>query len=207
MIELNAVRADAIREIANIGAGHAATVLSQMTETPIMINVPQVRLSSLADVIPGLAGPGGTLIAISIRMMGDLTGDAVFVLNDETARRLAGVLLHRAHDTLDLAAPMVRSGLQEVGNIMVSAFLNALATCLAMLLMPSVPIYLTGDPDSLRGQRAFQATDEPVLVIETAFIPKDAGAKREGLGGVLLFLPDPPSLVAMMQGLPRAFGR
>jgi chemotaxis protein CheC len=207
MTALNAVQADALREIANIGAGHAATVLSQMTETPVMIDVPQVRLSALADVIPGLAGPDGSLVAISMRMMGDLTGDAVFVLHTESARRLAGVLLHRAPGTLDLTAPMVRSGLQEVGNIMVSAFLNALATCLGMLLMPSVPNYLTGDPAALRGQRAFEATDEPVLVIETAFIPKDEGAKREGLGGVLLFLPDPPSLIAILQGLPRAFGR
>ncbi len=46
-----------------------------------------------------------------------------------------------------------------------------------------------------------------MLVIETAFVPRDAAAKREGLSGVLLFLPDPPSLVAMLQGLPRAFGR
>jgi len=207
MIALNAVQADAVREIANIGAGHAATVLSQLTGTPVMIDVPQVRLSALADVIPGLAGPDGTLIAISLRMMGDLTGDAVFVLNDATARRLAGVLMHRAPDTVDLSTPMVQSGLQEVGNIMVSAFFTALATCLGILLMPSVPTYRTGNPDALRGQRVFEATDEPVLVIETAFVPKDEGAKREGLGGVLLFLPDPPSLDAMLQGLPRVFGR
>lgn len=207
MIALNAVQADAIREIANIGAGHAATVLSQMTAAPVMIDVPQVRLSALADVIPGLAGPDGTLVAISMRMMGDLTGDAVFVLDDAAARSLAGVLMGKAPATMDLSATMVRSGLQEVGNIMVSAFFNALATCLGILLMPSVPTYRTGDPPGLRGQRVFEATDEPVLVIETAFVPKDGGGKRVGLGGVLLFLPDPPSLTAMLLGLPRAFGR
>ncbi len=207
MMEMNAVQTDAVREIASIGAGHAATVLSQLTGTPVMIDVPRVRLSRLADVIPGLAGPEGTLIAVSMRMMGDLTGDALFVLNDATARRLAGVLLHGAPETIDLASAMVRSGLQEVGNIMVAAFFNALATCLGMLLMPSVPAFATGTPDALRSQNVFLATDEPVLVVETAFLPKDAGPKREGLGGVLLFLPDPPSLVAMLQALPRAFGR
>lgn len=207
MDTLNSVQADALREIANIGAGHAATVLSQMTDSPVMIDVPRVRLSALADVIPGLSGSDGTLIAISMRMMGDLTGDAVFVLNDTTAKNLAGVLLGKPPATMDLDGPMVRSGLQEVGNIMVSAFFNALATCLGILLMPSVPSYRTGDPEALRSQKVFEATEEPVLVVETAFVPKDRDAKRDALGGVLLFMPDPPSLAAILQGLPRAFGR
>jgi chemotaxis protein CheC len=207
MIELNAVQSDAVREIANIGAGHAATVLSQLSSTPVMIDVPRVRLSPLTGVIPGLAGPDGSLVSVSMHMMGDLTGDALFVLDTPSARRLAGLLLKREPGAVDLDDPMVQSGLQEVGNIMVSAFFNAVSSCLEMLLMPSVPRFRMGDPEALRAQGVFQATDEPVLVIETAFVPRGEAAKREGLGGVLLFLPDPPSLVAMLQGLPRAFGR
>ena len=207
MIELNAVQADAVREIANIGAGHAATVLSQLSSTPVMIDVPRVRLSPLTGVIPGLAGPDGALVSVSMHMLGDLTGDALFVLDTASARRLGGLLLRRDPGTLDLGDAMVQSGLQEVGNIMVGAFFNAVSTCLEMLLMPSVPRFRMGDPETLRGMGVFQATDEPVLVVETAFLPRDAAAKREGLGGVLLFLPDPPSLAAMLQALPRAFGR
>ena len=41
---------DAMREIANIGAGHAATALSQMTHRVIMIDVPEVSIIRLEDV-------------------------------------------------------------------------------------------------------------------------------------------------------------
>ena len=41
---------DALRETANIGAGHAATALSQMTGRKIMITVPTVTIASLEDV-------------------------------------------------------------------------------------------------------------------------------------------------------------
>jgi len=166
---LNATQTDAVREIANIGAGHAATVLSQLTSTPVMIDVPQGRFSALADVIPGLAGPDGSLVAVSMRMLGDLTGDTVFVLDAASARRLSAMLLGRDPETADLSDAMVQSGLQEVGNIMVSAFFNALASCLQMLLMPSVPHYTRGNPEAMRAQEAFHARSEPVLVIETAF--------------------------------------
>ena len=38
---------DALREVANIGAGHAATALSQMTEQRIMISVPQLSVAAI----------------------------------------------------------------------------------------------------------------------------------------------------------------
>ena len=41
---------DALREVANIGAGHAATALSQMVGQPIMISVPRVNVAPLEEV-------------------------------------------------------------------------------------------------------------------------------------------------------------
>ena len=42
--DLKALQLDALREVANIGAGHAATALSQMTNRTIMISVPEVNI-------------------------------------------------------------------------------------------------------------------------------------------------------------------
>ena len=39
--DLKALQIDALREVANIGAGHAATALSLMTNRRIMISVPR----------------------------------------------------------------------------------------------------------------------------------------------------------------------
>jgi chemotaxis protein CheC len=44
--DLKALQLDALREVANIGAGHAATALSQMTNRTIMIAVPEVNVRS-----------------------------------------------------------------------------------------------------------------------------------------------------------------
>jgi chemotaxis protein CheC len=45
MHELEALQLDALKEVANIGAGHAATALSQMTDRRIMISVPTIRVT------------------------------------------------------------------------------------------------------------------------------------------------------------------
>ncbi len=52
---LKAIQIDALREVANIGAGHAATALSQMIGDTIMISVPTINIARLEDVPPQIA--------------------------------------------------------------------------------------------------------------------------------------------------------
>jgi chemotaxis protein CheC len=52
---LSPQRMDALKEVANIGAGHAATALSLMTGARIMIDVPTVNVAPLDELIPGIA--------------------------------------------------------------------------------------------------------------------------------------------------------
>ena len=53
--DLKELQLDALKEVANIGAGHAATALSQLTSRTIMINVPEVNVRPLEEV-PELLG-------------------------------------------------------------------------------------------------------------------------------------------------------
>ena len=45
--DLQELQLDALREVASIGAGHAATALSQMTASRIMISVPRLQIARL----------------------------------------------------------------------------------------------------------------------------------------------------------------
>ena len=54
---LKELQLDALREVANIGAGHAATALSQMTNHTIMIAVPEVNVRPLEEVPTWWAAP------------------------------------------------------------------------------------------------------------------------------------------------------
>ena len=92
---LKALQLDALREVANIGAGHAATALSQMINSTIMISVPTINVSRLEDVPPQLSEPEEPVAAVLMHMMGDLTGRTLLVFPKPTAVRLAELMLRR----------------------------------------------------------------------------------------------------------------
>ena len=62
---LKALQLDALREVANIGAGHAATALSQLTGSTIMITVPTIHITRLEDV-PLQLGDGAPALILDV---------------------------------------------------------------------------------------------------------------------------------------------
>ena len=95
---LKALQVDALREVANIGAGHAATALSQMVGETIMISVPTINVSRLEDIPPQVAAPDEPVAAVLMHMLGDLTGRTLLVFPRRTAVRLASRLLNQAQN-------------------------------------------------------------------------------------------------------------
>src|SRR5437016_14666247 len=93
--DLKALQLDALKEVANIGAGHAATALSQLTHRRIMISVPEINIARLEDV-PGLIGdPQEGVAAVLMHMLGDLTGRILLLFAAPVGRPLAGTLASR----------------------------------------------------------------------------------------------------------------
>jgi chemotaxis protein CheC len=190
---------DALREVANIGAGHAATALSQMTGRKIMINVPEVSIRRLEEVAE-LVGPPETVIAgVLMHVMGDLTGRTLVVLGEDSARALCTLLLHRPSAGPGFDA-MQQSTIKETGNILCSAYMNALSDFLGMMLLPSVPALVIDLAGAVltTAYLNFGHDRDTVFCVETAFRIEGSA---EAMTGQFLLMPDPPSLNAIFDAI------
>ena len=127
MRSLKALQLDALREVANIGAGHAATALSQMINSTIMISVPTINVSRLEEVPPQISAPEEPVAAVLMHMLGDLTGRTLLVFPKPTAVRLAELMLRRPQGSSTDLGEMEQSAIKEAGNILSSAYMNALS--------------------------------------------------------------------------------
>jgi chemotaxis protein CheC len=199
-VELNEVERDALREVANIGAGHAATALSQMTERVIMINVPEVNIRRLEEVAELLGPPDTVVAAVAMHMMGDLTGQTMVILPIGAARTLCDLLLRKTVGTTGEFGEMEESSLKETGNILTSAYLNALSDFMGMMLVPSVPGLVTDYAGAVltTAHLNFGRERDVVFCVDTAFRVEGA---PELLRGEFLLLPDTASLTAIFDAI------
>src|SRR5215216_2945865 len=110
---LKPVQVDALREVANIGAGHAATALSQMTGSTIMISVPKINVSNLEDVPAQLSEPEEPIAAVLMHMLGDLTGRTLLVFPKPTAIKLAQMMLRRPQGAITELGVLEQSAIKE----------------------------------------------------------------------------------------------
>jgi chemotaxis protein CheC len=191
---------DAMREVANIGAGHAATALSQMTNRTIMITVPRVKVKPLEDACDMLGAPDEVIASVLMHMMGDLTGRAMVLFPEKAALVLCDFLFRRERGTTTAFGEMEQSGIKEAGNILASAYLNALSDFMGMMLVPSVPslvIDLSGAVLT-SAHLNFGHDRDYAFCVETSFRVEGS---PDPMGGHFLLLPDVASLRSIFDAI------
>jgi chemotaxis protein CheC len=195
---MSPARIDALKEVASIGAGHAATALSLMTGARIMIEVPMVNIAPLEELLPTIAPPGEQLVTVLMDMHGSLSGETLLALPITTGRRLADLMLRRERrpgGTLDL---LEESALKEAGNILGGAYMTALSEFLGMVLMPSPPRLAVGVMEDVLGPALHAPEGAAVCCVETEFSFEEIG---ERFRGFFLLLPDSASFSAIFRAV------
>ena len=192
---LEARSQDALQEIGNVGAAHAVTALSQLLEHTVMISVPLV--SSLApSQVSGLCGNPETLMAgVSFHVVGDASARIVLMLPRSGAIELVDILLRNPAGSTKVLNELGNSTVRETGNIMASAYLNALSDFLAMLLLPSVPNLVFDIAGAILEAAAegVERHNGEIIVVANEF-----SAEGTGIRGHLLLFIDSSSLENMV---------
>lgn len=157
---------DAIREVVNIGAGHAATALSTMTNLTVMISVPRIQwVERPAGTEPTLPS-GDRLVMISVAVEAPKAGHgerASLIIGRRTAMQMVGLLLRREVNPDGDLGLLERSTLQELGNIVCASYVGVLGEFLGQGVM-------IGTPELREGSREEMAAQvENGLMIETDF--------------------------------------
>jgi chemotaxis protein CheC len=196
---LSAERVDALKEVANIGAGHAATALSTMTGARIMIDVPTINVAPLEELIPEIADEGSQVASVLMDMMGSLKGHTLLALPLATARRLADLMLRRERRPGGLLDLLEESALKEAGNILGGAYMTALSEFLGMTILPSPPRLTIGTTQEVMDEHRKQASSAAAACcVETEFTFEEVG---EQFRGFFLLLPDEESFDAIFEAV------
>ena len=138
---VNQEQLDALKEISNIGAGNAATALSQLLGKRVEVNIPQIRLIPFNEIKSSdfFIKPEELGIAVSLRILGKLTGGIMVLYPHKSALLMIDILTNRAIGTTELFTVMDESALMESAHIICCSYLNAVGEFLGLYqLVPSI---------------------------------------------------------------------
>ena len=139
--QLSSLEIDTLREIGSIGTGNAATALSQMMNKPVRITLPEVRIMEYNEAIEWIGGPEEVTAGVLVKMSGDIGGIMLSVQKLELVNVVLSAMLGESIDGYDNLTELERSAMIEIGNIMISTFINALAGLADVNIKLTVPAF------------------------------------------------------------------
>jgi len=191
-------RLDLLKEVAHIGAGHAATALSTLIGSRIMISVPMIKFVVPDDAARKACIPAPNVVAVTMEISGGIKGRTAFILPSEGGFRLAERMLGKPPGSVTEIGAVEQSAVTEAGNIIGGAYLTALSEFLGMRLMPTPPALLAG-PTAHALSKVFPDNElEPVLCVETEFTMTQPD---ELLRGFFVLVPNASSFEAIFSAV------
>jgi chemotaxis protein CheC len=133
LTEYTEVQLDALREVANIGSGTAATALSSMLGVPVDVSVPAVYALPVADAIDAIGPPEQAATSVVVPVTGELDTFVLLLFGAEDASRLCTML------GVDAGTEIGDSALAEIGNILGASYLGAITAMTGLNLEPAPP--------------------------------------------------------------------
>ena len=173
---------DALNELINIGVGSGASILNTMLNSHIILQVPQVKLLSFAQLEKEiLTLDTGRLSGVSLGFEGEFSGSADLMFPSETAMVLVDTLV--GGNTMGMDFDSIRAGtLCEIGNVVLNGVMGSISNIFSSHFKYSVPEYIEDISENILGGEK-KSPDMTVLLAKTRFVIEELNID----GDIILF--------------------
>lgn len=196
--DLSAVELDVMKEIGSIGTASAATALSGILNKEIRMTIPEVFILGYDASIRKTGDPEEIVSAVLVHMSGDMKGCMLFIIKKPLIDEFTTSLLNKKLNDLSEIGDMEVSALNEIGNIMISSYINAMSGLIGVsidLSVPAISVNMLGGILSVPIAEFGYATDK-LMMISGHFI-----IDNQQYDSDILMLPEIESLNFLMRKL------
>lgn len=188
------IQLDALKEVGNIGAGNAATALSQLINKKVDMTVPSINIVPFYDIFSRIGGDE-VVVGVIVRVLGDTPGNILFIFEKNTALDFIEILTGEREEQI---SEMGNSVICEIGNIISSSYMNAITKFTNLNITPSVPAVTYDMLGAVLSTTFIESGqfDDYVLDIETVFTQNNSE-----ISGHFYYIPMPGSLEKILKSL------
>ncbi|MFZ3081643.1 chemotaxis protein CheC [Rhodoferax ferrireducens] len=161
---ITAAQLDALTEIFNIGAGRAASSLSDIVGDEVLLSVPRVEFYRAHEVnAKVLSLSSARLGSVKQKFRGPFNLTASLLFTEERALEIVQEMLGSQVQKEDLVE-YEQEAMCEVGNIILNACLSAMADMLGISFESTLPEYSSAEPDVVI-ERLVADADNPLMLV------------------------------------------
>jgi chemotaxis protein CheC len=173
---------DALTEIFNIGAGRAASSLSEIVGGEVLLSVPRVEFYRSNEInAQMLSLSSARLGSVQQQFTGPFNMVASLLFTEERALEIVQEMLGSQMQREDLVE-YEQEAMCEVGNIILNACLSAMADMLNIAFASTLPEYSSDVPDVVIG-RIISDNNNPLMLI----LRMNMIIEKRGSQGTLIF--------------------
>lgn len=192
--EVPPLLADAIA----LGLRRAEAALADFVGLPARIREKRIALMPVFDVPGVIPDPEAVVVGSYIHFEGGMSGHGMLLFAAPIAEWIGARITGSARPAPPSLDPLIRSALEELGNVVVGNFINGMADRLGIAIMPSVPSFLCDIAGAILNSVAAEiCLDLDVaVVVDTEFhlglgCAETRGGRAEGdtFSGHLILLP------------------
>jgi chemotaxis protein CheC len=198
-IALDHDQKDALQEVANIGAAHAATALSQMINKEIEMGIAKVDVVSLGRTIDCVKDQE-IVVGVFLKVEKGIPLNIMLLLSQESAFSLADMLMGRESGKIkNDISEMDKSAIQELANVIMCSFFDSLTELLQVSLIPGPPVLAYDMPAAIMDYVLIQLGElSNEAVVFSCYIKEE---KHESFKIDLFLLPEPSSVKIILEKL------
>ncbi|MCW4015382.1 MAG: chemotaxis protein CheC [Candidatus Bathyarchaeota archaeon] len=180
----NSIDLEIFLELGSIGAGNAATSLSEIFQEQISIQVPKIHTLPPHLVPKFYEKHDVPTTAIYMQLTGEADCDILLMFEVKEAKKIAAMMTMIPVEELD--PEMEASAIEELGNIVIGSFLTALSDFTNVNLLPTPPQRTTDSFDAILDSFLIkQLLDSDMAIIFDTYFKRSDG----NISGILMLFP------------------
>lgn len=180
---------DMLCELANLGLSRAATQLSELLNDHIEMTAPTAQVVAPEQLAQALQLDSKSLItAVWQKFSGQSDGTSILLFPSEDSKKLVHALVGpsmQGAGEVDLRA-IEHEAMMEIGNIIISSGMAAIADMLGQEIHMSLPGYMEANLPSIMEQRNLENAGQEMLVI--IMFTRLIAAQREIQGRMVMLM-------------------
>lgn len=205
MPSLSEFQLDALREVGNVGAGNAATALSQLTGERIDLSVSKVRVLPTDAIAEFMGGSTNDVASVCLPVYGDIKGLVLVFFPLDQINELTRVLLPHfpSSDKTAALSDMEKSALRELGSILTGAYLGSLFRFIQIQILHGVPELVLDMAQAILDSALVELEEKEDMAI---VIESELQSQEKQMTSKFLLLPEAGSLERLFKAFASALG-